>query len=139
MSDHAADAIVGDVRAWYDRYLETFTSLAAGEHADIEEILAYFGAPLVIITEDRYQALPTRDAVLSTAQTLIDQLRRANYAGSTVHRLDIRPLNARAALVDGVFSRHDPAGNELERFDTAYLVARTDEGWRFTAIVFTTV
>jgi hypothetical protein len=139
MSDHAAVAIAGDVRPWYDQYLETFTSLAAGEHTDVEELLAYFGAPLVIITEDLYQALTTRDAVLRAAQNLIDQLRRANYAGSTVHRLDIRPFNARTALVDGVFSRHDRAGNELERFGTAYLVARTDEGWRFTAIVFTSV
>ena len=65
-------------------------------------------------------------------------MRRANYAGSTIHRLDVRLLNARAAFVDGVFSRHDRAGNELERFGTAYLVTRIEEEWRFTSIVFTT-
>jgi hypothetical protein len=39
--------------------------------------------------------------------------------------------------VEGAFSRHDRAGNELERFGTTYLVAKTDEGWRFTSIIFT--
>ena len=131
------DAIAADVRAWYDRYLDTFTTLAAGERADVAALLPFFGVPLVIITEHRCQALPTREAVLSTAQTLVDQLRTATYASSTVHRLDIRPLNARAALVDGVFSRSDRAGNEFERFGAVYLVTRTDEGWRFSAIVFT--
>src|SRR4028119_1111619 len=138
MSDHPADASESDVRTWYDRYLDTFTRLAVGERTDVEVLLAYFGVPLVIITTDRYLALSTREAVLATAQTLIDQLRRANYASSTVHRLEIRPLNARAAFIDGVFSHHDRQGNELERFGTTYLAANTDEGWRFTSIVFTT-
>jgi hypothetical protein len=131
------DAIAGDVRAWYDRYLKTFTSQAAGESTNVDALLEYFGAPLVFISEDRYLGLPSHDAVLSTAQTLIDELRRANCAGSTVHRLDIRPLNVRAAFIEGVFSRYDRTGNEIGRFGTAYLVARTEEGWRFTSIVFT--
>jgi hypothetical protein len=131
------DAIAVDVRAWYDRYFDAFTGLAAGERDDLDAILAYFGVPLVILTQDRYLVLPTREAVLSTAQALIEQLRRADYAGSTVHRLDVRSLNARAAFIDGAFSRHDRAGNELERFGTVYLAAKTDEGWRFATIVFT--
>ena len=138
MSDHTIAAITDDVRTWYDRYLDTFTRLAANEFTDVEVLLAYFGVPLVIITTDRYLALPTREAVLTTAQTLIDQLRRANYASSTIHRLEVHPLNARAAFINGVVSRHDRAGNELERFGAAYLAANTDEGWRFTSIVFTT-
>ena len=131
------DAIAADVRAWYDRYLDAFTGLAAGERNDFGALLAFFGVPLVILTEDRYVALPTREAVLATAHSLIDQLRQANYAGSTVHNLDVRPLNARAAVIDGVFSRHDREGNELEHFGTTYLVARTDTGWRFASIVIT--
>jgi len=53
------------------------------------------------------------------------------------HRLDIRPLNARAEFIDGAVSRHDRAGSELERFGSVYLAAKTYEGWRFTTIVFT--
>jgi len=49
----ALNEIAGDVRAWYDRYLDTFTSLATGERLDVEALLDSFGVPLVIITEDR--------------------------------------------------------------------------------------
>lgn len=133
----ALDAIVTDVRAWYSGYLDSFTRLAAGERTDVEALLEYFGVPLVIVTEGRYLVLPTPDAVLSAARSLIDQLLQANYAGSTVHRLDIRPLNARATLVEGLFSRYDREGDELERLGTVYLVAKTDAGWRFTSLVLT--
>jgi hypothetical protein len=132
------DSITADVRAWYDRYVATFTALAAGERTDLYALLDYFGVPLVIITEDRYLALPSHEAVLSTARALIDPLRQANYAGSTVHRLAIRPINARAALIDGKFSRHDRAGAELERVGATYLAAKTDDGWRFIALIATT-
>jgi hypothetical protein len=131
------DSIAADVRAWYDRYVATFTGLAAGERTDLDALLDYFGVPLVIITEDRYLTLPTQDAVLSSARALIDPLRQANYGGSTVHHLDIRPLNARAALIAGEFSRHDRTGAELERVGAAYLAAKTDDGWRFTTLIAT--
>ena len=133
----ALDAVAAEVRVWYGGYLDTFTSLAAGERTDLESVMGFYGVPLVIVTESRYLALPTGDDVLRTAKSLIDGLLQGNYAGSTVHRLDIRPLNARAAFVEGLFSRHDGAGNERERFGTAYLVAKGDEGWRFTSIVVT--
>lgn len=133
----ALDATTAEVRAWHGSYLDTFTRLAAGENTELESVLSFFGVPLVIVTDDRYLGLSTRDAVLGTAKALIDQLLRVNYAGSTVHRLDIRPLNARAALVEGEFSRYDRRGDELERFGAVYLVAKTDEGWRITSLIFT--
>jgi hypothetical protein len=114
----ALAATAADVRDWFGGDLGTFTSLVAGERSDLESILAFFGVPLVIVTDDRYLPLSTGDAVLGTANTLIDQLLQANYAGSTVHRLDMRSLNARAALVDGELSRHDRRGDELARFGT---------------------
>jgi SnoaL-like domain len=131
------DAVAADVRVWYDRYVDTFTGLAASERDDLDALLEYFGAPLVIVTEDRYVASSTRDAVRSAAQALIDRLRQANYAGSAVHHLAVRPLNARAAFIEGTISRFDRAGNEFERFGTTYLAAKTDDGWRFTAVVYT--
>lgn len=133
----ALEAVETDVRQWYRSYLDTFKGLAAGERTDLESVLAFFGVPLVVVAEDRHLALPDRDAVLGAAKGQIDQLRRANYASSTVLRLDVRPLNARAALVEGVFSRYDRAGKELERLGTTYLVVKTAEGWRFTSIVLT--
>jgi hypothetical protein len=133
----ALDAVVTEVREWYSGYVDTFTSLAAGQRTDLEAVLSFYGVPLVIVAENRYLALPDRVAVLGTAKTLIDQLLQANYASSTIHRLDVRPLNTRAAFIEGVFSRNDREGKELERVGTAYLAAKTDEGWRFISLIFT--
>jgi hypothetical protein len=97
----------------------------------------FFAIPCTLITDTRYLALADRSTLRSVLGDLIDRLRRANYARSDIHRLEIRPLNTRAALIEGVFSRHDGTGKEFERFGTAYLAGKPDSGWRFTAVVFT--
>jgi hypothetical protein len=93
--------------------------------------------PAVIITDTSYTALLDHAAVTAFLGDQIDQLRAADYASSTLHRLTMRPLNARAALCDGVFSRHDRTSQELSRFGAVYLAAKTDGEWRFTALVIT--
>ena len=100
----ALDAVAAEVREWYGGYVDTFTSLAAGQRTDLEAVLGFYGVPLVIVADGRHLALPDRGAVLGTAQSLIDQLITLNYASSTIHRLDVRALNARAGFIEGVFS-----------------------------------
>ena len=129
--------VEGDVRDWFAGYLHAFTSLARGERADPEALLDFYGVPLVMLSEERCSTLMDRSAVIGAVQSLVDGLRRMDYAGSIVHRLDVRPLNTRAALVDGMFSRYDRKGGELERLGATYLVAKTDDGWRFASIVVT--
>ena len=129
--------VEGDVRDWFAGYLDAFTSLARGARTDSEALLAFYGVPLVMLSEERCSALMDRSAVIGAVQTLVAGLRRVDYAGSIVHRLDVRPLNARAAIINGIFSRYDREGGELERLGATYLVAKTDDGWRFTSIVVT--
>ena len=133
----ALDAVAAEVREWYGGYLDTFKGLAACERTDLDAILSFYGVPLVIVADTRYLALPDRDAVLATANALIDHLRQANYTSTTIHRLDVRPLNARAALIEVVAARHDREGDEFERLGAAYLAAKTDEGWRFASLIAT--
>jgi hypothetical protein len=133
----ALDAIASEVREWFGDYLDTFIGLAAGERTDLESVLDFYGVPLLMVADDRYLALPDRDAVLATAKALTHQLSQANYASSTIHRLDVRPLNARAALIEAVVSRHDREGNEFERLGVTYLAAKTDQGWRIASLVVT--
>lgn len=66
-----------------------------------------------------------------------DGVRQAGYAGTTIHRLDVRPLNARAACIAGVFSRHTRAGQELPRFGTVYRVVKPAERWRCSSLIMT--
>jgi len=133
----SSDTVETEVRAWFAAYLDTFASLA-GEGADEESLLDFYGVPLVIVTDDRCLALPDRAAVVRVVRSMADGLLRADYAGSTVHRLDVRSLNARAVLVEGEFGRHDRKGGEFERIGVTYLVAKAADGWRFTSIVVTT-
>jgi hypothetical protein len=131
------DTISADVRAWYDGYANTFTSLARGESSDLEAWLEFFAIPSTVILDNRYLAFTDGSTLRSFWGALIDQLRRANYPRSDIHRLDVRPLNPRAALIEGMFTRHDGTGKEFARFDAVYLAAKTDGGWRFTAVVLT--
>ncbi len=131
------DVVASEVRAWFEEYLDAFRGLGCGERTDLESILGFYGVPLEIVADDHYVALPGRAAVLGATKNLIDRLVRAGYAGGAVHRLDVRPLNARAALVEGAFSRVDRAGEEFERVGAVYLVVKTDDGWRIISLVLT--
>lgn len=136
--EHESDdraAIAAAVRAWYGRYLAVFMALARGERDDVAALLDFYAAPLVLATEGRVTIMPTAEAVLELAQSLIVQLRQADYAGSETHRLEARPLHARAAWIEGTFSRRNRAGAIFERFGVAYLVVRPEDGWRIAAIV----
>jgi hypothetical protein len=129
------DAIPTEVREWYDRYVVTFTRLARGDSSDLEAMLEFYAVPLTVISDSGYQTFADRASLLSFWGEHIEQARRAHYAGSTIHHLDVRALNTRAALVEGAFSRHDSQGHEYARFGATYLAGKTIHGWRFTALI----
>jgi hypothetical protein len=129
------NTIEADVRGWYDAYFTTFVKLAVGERSDVDSLLDFYGVPMVVITENGCRALSNREEVLSFAKSALDDLIRMNYAGTTIERLDIRPLDPYAAFVEGVFSRRDSQGKEFDQAGSAYLVARTNRGWRVASFV----
>jgi NTF2-like protein (DUF6841) len=131
------DAVSAEVRAWYDGYVATFAGLARGESADLEPLVDFCAIPLTVIMDNRYLAIADRSAARSLLGNQVEQLRRAKYARTVIHRLEVRALNERAALIEGAFSRHDDQGNEFARLGAAYLAARTDGGWRFAALIIT--
>jgi len=133
----ALDAVAAEARALYDIYLATVVPLFAGESTDLAPLVALFAAPTMAVLPDAYLVLPDQAALARFFATQIDQLRRASYADTTVHRLEVRPLNARAAWVEGVFSRHARDGRELARFGSAYLVVKPAERWQFSALIIT--
>lgn len=133
----ALDSVASEVRAWFGDYFAVFRGLAGAERSDLAALLAYYGVPLAVVADDRAETLPDRAAVLGFAETTIGRLRAAGYSGGTVDRLDIRPLNARAALIDGAFTRHGRAGEPPARIGTAYLAVRGEAGWRLAALILT--
>ena len=133
----ALDAASDEARALYDTYLSTVVPLFAGESTDLTPLVALFAAPTTAVLPDACLVLPDGAALARFFAAQIAQLREAGYASTTVHRLDVRPLNPRAAWIEGVFSRHARDGRELARFGTAYLVVKPAERWQFAALVIT--
>lgn len=133
----ALDAVAAEARALYDTYLATVVPLFAGESADLAPLVALFATPATAVLPDACLVLPDQAALACFFTAQIDQLRRAGYASTTVHRLEVRPLNARAAWIEGVFSRHTGDGRELARFGTAYLLIKPAERWQFSALIIT--
>ena len=131
------DTVPAEVRAWYEDYFATFAGLARGESSDLEPLVDYFAIPLTVIMDSRYLAIADRSAARGLLGDQVEQLRRARYARTAIHRLEVRALNDRAALIEGSFSRHDDQGDEFARLGAAYLAAKTDGGWRFAALILT--
>jgi hypothetical protein len=130
-------ALVAEVRAWYDGYFRIFARLGRGESSDLEALADLFATPTILVTDERCLTVADRAGLLRVLGDQVEQLRRAGYSRSDTHRLEVRALNERAALVEGTFSRHDEQGREYARLGAAYLVTRTDAGWRFAAVVIT--
>lgn len=134
----AQDSVEGEVRGWYSAYFDTFVSLATGERVELESLLDFYGVPMTVVSDGGYRVLPTREAVLGFARDAIDPLLRAGYAGTQLLRLDIRPLDSYAAFIEGLFSRRDRHGKEIDHAGAAYLAVKTGMGWRVASFVLRT-
>ncbi|MFD3455828.1 hypothetical protein ACFWVC_27080 [Streptomyces sp. NPDC058691] len=132
------ETIEAEVREWYGAYVETFVALAQGVRTDMEALLDYYGAPMVVVVDDEHQVLPTRAATLDYATTTISALTRAGYTGSDISHLTVHPVATGAAFIEGEFSRHDREGGEFGVGTGAYLAVRTEEGWRFASFITNT-
>jgi hypothetical protein len=133
----ALDAVATEARALYDTYLATVVPLFAGESTDLDPLVALFAVPTTAVLPDACLVLPDQAALVRFFTAQIDQLRRAGYASTTVHRLEVRSLNARAAWIEGVFTRYTREGRELARFGTVYLVVKPADRWQFSALIMT--
>ncbi|MGH2352454.1 MAG: DUF6841 family protein [Chloroflexota bacterium] len=129
--------LVAEGRAWYDGYFQVFTRLGRGERSDLDALADLFATPTTLVTDDRCLTIAARAVLLRVLGDQVAQLRRAGYARRDTHRLEGRARNARAALIEGTCSRHDGQGREDARLGAAYLVIRTEAGWRFAALIVT--
>jgi hypothetical protein len=121
----------------FSRYGPTFVDLATGARTDMAALLEFYGAPLRFIGDDFHMVM-TDEAALLGPEGMggeIDRLHRAGFSASTLDRCEISLLNARAALVDALWTRRDGAGALMARFAVIYLVALTPGGWRITSAV----
>lgn len=133
----APDAVATEVRALYDTYMAVVVPLFAGESTDLDPLLALFAVPATIVLPEACLVMPDQAALARFFAAQIDRLRQVRYASTTIHRLDVRLLNARAACIEGVFSRYTREGQELARFGTVYLVVKPAARWQFSSLIMT--
>lgn len=123
-----------EVDRWFRDYLDVFAACGRGE-SEAASLLAYYGVPLLLSTEDGFVALTNDDAVLSMAQRQVDGMRVADYDHSDVLDLEISPLNSVSALCRGKFSRRRRDEREIARLTATYLVTGARASRRISALV----
>jgi hypothetical protein len=123
----------GEVSRWFDEYLAAFAACGRGER-DAGELLAYYGLPLLVATDDGFVALTTEQQVVGIARQQVDAMRAASYDHSEVLQSEVNVVNATLAVYHGEFSRVRGDGGEIGRLAVTYLVTESSAGRRISAL-----
>ena len=122
-----------DVSRWFGEYLDAFAACGRGER-DPASLLAYWGVPLLLTTDDGCLALTSDDQVVAAAKQQVEGMRAADYDHSEVLHFEVTVLNATSTLWRGSFSRQRRDGGELSRLTATYLVTDGPVGRRIAAL-----
>ena len=123
----------GEVDRWFREYLSAFAACGRGEN-EAATLLAYYGVPLLVSTDDGLLALTTGDEVTAMAQRQVDGMRAAEYDHSDVLDFETSPVNAVTALCRGNFARRRRDGTEIGRLAATYLVTGTPDSRRISVL-----
>jgi len=115
-------------------YLKVFEACGRGE-SDAGSLLAYYGVPMLVATDDGFIALATEDQVVAAARQQIEGMRAAAYDRSEVLGSEVTVLNATSALYRGEFSRRRADGDEINRLTVTYLLTDGSVGRRISTLV----
>ncbi len=122
-----------EVSRWFGEYLDAFASCGRGE-ADTPSLLAYYGVPLLLTTDDGFYALTSVDQVAAALQPQVDGMRAAGYARSETLSSEVTVLNSTSALYRGTFSRRRSDGKEISQLTATYLVTVGPVGRRISVL-----
>ncbi len=122
-----------DVSQWFGGYLNAFAACGRGE-SDTASLLAYYGVPLLLTTDDGFFALTSDDQVVAAVQQQVDGMRAAGYGRSQILHSEVTVLNGTSALYRGTFSRQRTDGAEVSRLTATYLVTDGPTGHRISAL-----
>jgi hypothetical protein len=123
----------GEVSRWFGEYLEAFAACGRGE-SETASLLAYYGVPLLLTTDDGVFALMSGDQVVAAVQRQVDGMRAGGYARTEILSSEVTVLNSRSALYRGTFSRRRSDGEEIGRLTATYLVTVGAAGPRISVL-----
>jgi hypothetical protein len=118
-----------DVSRWFGDYLSAFAACGRGER-DTASLLAYYGVPLLITTDDGSFALTRDDQVVAALQQQVDGMLAAGYDRSEILGSEVTLLNSTSALYNATYSRQGRDGAEIGRLTATYLVTDGPAGRR---------
>jgi hypothetical protein len=110
-------------------YYATFSTL------DLRAILSCYGEPCLIISPQAVVSAPNHAALTEFLTPFIDAMRAKGYGRSEFVQPHVTTLGESDALVQGVAVRYTAAGSEMERITFAYLMHRSDGGWKIATLV----
>ena len=123
-----------DVSQWFGEYLDVFIACGRGE-AGTDSLLAYYGVPLLVTTDDGSFALTSDDQVVAVMQQQVDGMRAAGYSSSEALDSEVTILNSTSALYRGTYSWRKSDGGEIRRVTLTYLLTDGPPGRRISALL----
>jgi len=114
-----------------------FTSFAdLGPAFDMRRALSFFHEPSMLITGARASSYLTRGEVeAGWVSAFVARQRERGYARQEVPQLHVRQMSSNVALASAEIVRYKAGGELLERVGASYLLRRTNEGWKITAVI----
>jgi hypothetical protein len=122
-----------EVSRWFGEYLDAFAACGRGER-DTASLLAYYGVPLLLTTDNGFFALTSDDQVVAALQPQVDGMRAAGYSRSEILDSEVTILNSTSAEYRGSFSRRRSDGSEINRLTATYLVTCGADGTRISVL-----
>ena len=125
---------VSEVERWFVEYLDTFAACCRGEGSP-GRLLAYYGVPLLLTTDEGLTALTTEDEVVELARRQVGLMQAADYDHTELLEAAVTVLNASSALHRARLVRLRRDGTEIARLGATYLVTASPAGRRISALV----
>jgi hypothetical protein len=113
-------------------YYKVFSTL------DVSAIVSCYGEPCMTIAPAGVLAAADRAALADSLAPLIEALKAKGYGRSEFVEPRVTMLGETSALVRGVAVRYTAAGPEMERVPLAYLMHRSEAGWKIAVLVVAT-
>lgn len=122
-----------EVRDWFAAYLSDFAALGRGE-SHPGDVVAYFGVPFLLTTDDVISWLTTTDEVAAWLQNQGEAMAAAKYDHTETLASDVAISNRHTAVYRAEFSRQRADGTEINQMAVTYVITRESEGFRISAL-----
>jgi uncharacterized NTF2-like protein DUF6841 len=122
MANESVNQVIAD-------YYRDFSTL------NVQAILPYFNEPSLLVGPQGVIAIPNHEALVAVFGPVMEGLRGKGYGRSEFELDYAKSLSSTAALIGGIAVRYNTAGQQLERIGITYLLHKTENGWRFAAVI----